>query len=241
VFGAIRLLDTESGREIARLTGPESTYYFLACFTADGTRLVATSADEKAIYVWDLRAIREQLKGMGLDWEWPEFEPAEPMAKSAKRLTIEVLPGDPAKSVRAPEEKARQTIEQCRRDVEAKPDSAEAYNELAWIYLTAPAALRDVKAAVPLAEKALRLAAGNAFYRNTLGVAYYRNGRYREAVETLLPNLAKQDDKNLAFDLYFLAMSHHRLGELEQARSYLAWANRWTDSQRGIGQEHTAE
>src|SRR5262249_35001025 len=151
---------------------------------------------------------------------------------------VEILGGEPRPT---PEQRARQAIEHYRPLVEAHPDSAEACNELAWIYLTAPAALRDVKAAVPLAEKALRLAAANTFYRNTLGVAYYRAGRYRDAVDTIQPNLAKQDDKALAFDLYFLAMSHHRLGELEQARSYLAWANRWTDSQRGIGQEHTEE
>ena len=55
-------------------------------------------------------------------------------------------------------------------------------------------------------------------YRNTLGVAYYRAGRYREAVEVLRPNLERQEDTGLAFDLYFLAMSHHRLGETARAR-----------------------
>ena len=53
-------------------------------------------------------------------------------------------------------------------------------------------------AALPLAEKAVRLAAGNANYRNTLGVAYYRAGRYREAVEVLRPNLERQEDRYLA-------------------------------------------
>ena len=32
-------------------------------------------------------------------------------------------------------------------------------------------------------------------YRNTLGVAYYRAGRYREAVEVLRPNLDEQEDR----------------------------------------------
>ena len=92
-------------------------------------------------------------------------------------------------------------------------------NSLAWLYLTAPEALRDAKAALPLAEKAVRLKPGKAMYRNTLGVAYYRAGRYREAVETLRPNLDKQEEWALAFDLYFLAMSHHRLGETARART----------------------
>ncbi len=67
--------------------------------------------------------------------------------------------------------------------------------------------------------------------RNTLGVAYYRVGRYREAADTLRGNLAGQKEKYLALDLYFLAMSHHRLGEAALARAYYTWANRSTESQ----------
>ena len=78
-----------------------------------------------------------------------------------------------------------------------------------------------MEAALPLAEKAVRLARRSAVYRNTLGVAYYRAGRYREAAEVLRPNLGTQEDKDLALDLYFLAMSHHRLGEAARARDYL--------------------
>jgi tetratricopeptide (TPR) repeat protein len=88
---------------------------------------------------------------------------------------------------------------------------------------------------LPLAEKAVRLAPGNAKHRNTLGVAYYRAGRYREAVEVLRPNLESQEDMDLAYDLYFLAMSHHRLGETARARDYYDWAVRWASVQRGLG------
>jgi uncharacterized protein HemY len=100
--------------------------------------------------------------------------------------------------------------------------------------LTAPEALRDVKAGLSLAEKAVRLAPENPHCRNTLGVAYYRAGRYRDAVETLRPNLARQDDQGLAFDLYFLAMSHHQLRETARARDYYDWAVRWTGAQRDL-------
>jgi hypothetical protein len=46
-----------------------------ACFTPDGTRLIATGSGATALYVWDLRLIRQQLKELGLDWDWPEFAP----------------------------------------------------------------------------------------------------------------------------------------------------------------------
>jgi hypothetical protein len=45
----------------------------------------------------------------------------------------------------------------------------------------------------------------------------------------------------LAFDLYFLAMSHHRLGEAARARDYYDWAVRWTRSQRGLSAGHLEE
>ena len=112
--------------------------------------------------------------------------------------------------------------------------SAAACNALAWAYLTAPEALRDVPAALPLAEKTVRLAPKPAIYRNTLGVAYYRAGRYREAVETLRPNVEKEADWALAYDLYFLAMSHHRLGETARARDYYDLAVRWVAMQRDL-------
>src|SRR5262249_7818371 len=117
--------------------------------------------------------------------------------------------------------------------VEANRDSANACNELAWAYLTAPEALRDAEAAVTLAEDAVRLESGSAYFRNTLGVAYYRAGRYREAVEALRPNLQGQEGRTLASRPHFLAMSHRRLGEPARARDYYDWAVRWDQAQRG--------
>ncbi len=232
VFSVIRLLDSTTGREVARLTGPDPTWYSPACFTPDGTRLVATCSGETALYVWDLRLIRQQLKELELDWEWPEFPPADPVNHAAKPRQVVVLAG---------EQSARQAIARYRRAVEADPDSALACNNLAWIYLTAPAPLRDVKAALPLAEKALRLDEKNPEYRNTLGLAYYRVERYREAVEIIRPDLETQEDLGLAFDLYVLAMSHAKLGETARARDYFDWAVRWTRAQQGLSAAHLDE
>src|SRR5262249_6623249 len=159
-----------------------------------------------------------------LDWDWPEFPPAERPGSTAEVEKAEVLVGERADPLPAREEETRRLIERYRREVAAAPNNLVAANDLAWAYLTAPPALRDLKAAVPLAEKALRLEPGTPFYRNTLGLAYYRAGRYREAVDVLRPNLDKQSDIGLAFDLYFLAMSHHRLGDTARARDYLTLA-----------------
>jgi hypothetical protein len=238
----IRLEETATGREVARLTGPEQGWYSPDLFTPDGTRLITRSGG--FIQVWNLRLIRRQLQELGLDWDWPEFPPAAPGSDSPPSLQVEVLRGDPDqpdKPLLTPEQRARGAIESYRRRLEASPNDATACNNLAWAYLTAPEPLRDVKAAVPLAEKAVRLAPANAFAANTLGVAYYRAGRYREAADVLRSNLARQEDCALAFDLYFLAMSYHQLGETARARDCYEWAARWPRTQQGLTADHLEE
>jgi hypothetical protein len=72
-------------------------WYHPACFTPDGTRLVATCSSETAVYVWDLRLIRQQLKELDLDWDWPDFKPADPDGDAAKPLRVEIVPGEKRK------------------------------------------------------------------------------------------------------------------------------------------------
>jgi serine/threonine protein kinase/WD40 repeat protein len=233
MIGVTRLVDPATGGELAALEGPTVELAQHSTFTPDGTKLISLSNGKlRGAHVWDLRLIRRRLEEMGLDWDAPPYPSADPAAMAPLPLKVKVR-GALAKPSLTAEQRARQAIEHNRRMIAANPDSPRACNDLAWIYLTAPEALRDVKAAVPLAEKALRLDSKNAFCRNTLGLAYYRAGRYREAVKVLRPNLEHQADWALAFDLYFLAMSHHGLGETERARDYFTWAERSRRAQRG--------
>jgi WD40 repeat protein len=229
----LHLMEVATYRTVAKLEDPHGDRATWQSFTPDGTRLVVLSNYARAIHIWDLRAIRRRLKEMNLDWDWEEFRPVPTVTTAAAPLSVEVLPGYLAKPALTDEQKARQEIERARQEFAAKPNDAWANNNLAWTYLTAPAALRDVEAALPLAERAVRLAPKNAIIRNTLGVAYYRDGRYREAVEVLRPNVEKQEEWALGCDLYFLAMSYHRLGETARARDYYDLAVRWVALQRG--------
>jgi serine/threonine protein kinase/WD40 repeat protein len=237
----LHLKEVATGRTVAKLEDPCGDRAIWQGFTPDGTRLVVVAKYASAIHLWDLRAIRTRLKEMNLDWDWPEFPPAPTGTTTATPVTIEVLPGDLAKPALAREQRAQQAIERYRREVEANPNAARACNNLAWAYLVAPEALRDVEAALPLAEKAVRLAPRPAIYRNTLGVAYYRAGRYREAVEVLRPNVENQAEVDVAYDLYFLAMSHYRLGETARARDYYDWAVRWVSMQQDLKPEQREE
>jgi WD40 repeat protein len=239
--GVLHLKEAATGRTVARLEDPFGDRARWQGFTPDGTRMVVIAKYSCAIHVWDLRAIRARLKEMNLDWDWDdcEFPPAGKPADAP--VTVEVLPGDLGKPALTREQRARQDIERGRRQLDANPNAAWACNDLAWAYVAAPEALRDVDAALPLAEKAVRLESANTLYRNTLAVAYYRAGRYREAVAILRPNIEKQADRALAYDLYFLAMSHHRLGETERARDCFDWAVRWLSTQKDLSPDQLEE
>jgi tetratricopeptide (TPR) repeat protein len=226
----IHLKEAETGRTVARLEDPHGDRATWQGFTPDGTRLVVISAYASAVHIWDLRAIRARLKAMNLDWDWPEL--SDVTTESSDALSIESLPRDGLDPIVARELRARQAIERAGLEYATNPDSASSCNGLAWAYLAAPESLRDARMALPLAEKAVRLAPGNACVRNTLGVALYRAGRCAEAVEVLRANLKARDDWGLAFDLYFLAMCHARLGDDGRARDYFDWASSWTRAQR---------
>ena len=67
----------------------------------------------------------------------------------------------------------------------------------------------------------------NWSYWNTLGVAYYRADRFQDAVNALESSMKGKSGDADGFDLYFLAMSHSRLGETAKARVAWARARAW--------------
>ena len=209
----IHLVDAATGRTVAKLEDPRSDRAQWLGFTPDGARLVTIST------------ILESHPCLGSGGDPPVSR------RDAARLGFAACLTGPrggyptASRGRGParrrrhqdeqvaDDQARRDIESFRLAVESNPASAAACNDLAWAYVTAPEHLREPSQALALAERATRLNPHDRLIRNTLGVAYYRVGRYREAADTLRGNLPGQKEKYLAADLYFLAMSHHRLGE----------------------------
>jgi WD40 repeat protein/tetratricopeptide (TPR) repeat protein len=121
--------------------------------------------------------------------------------------------------------------EQARADMKQAAElpqaGAEHHNNLAWRLATGPAALRDPEQALVLARKAVALAPGTAIYLNTLGVAQYRADQYAEAITTLEKSLVAGKGESDAFDLFFLAMARHKLGQIDRARADLDRGLRW--------------
>ena len=119
----IHLKEVDTGRTVARFEDPHGDRATRLGFSPDGTRLVVVANYAGAIHVWDLRAIRAELKAMHLDWDWPEFPPAGTGDRAPGPVTIEAPPADGARLARAREQEARQAIERSRRDFEADPEA----------------------------------------------------------------------------------------------------------------------
>jgi len=91
----LRLSEIPTGREIALLEAPSLDPIDRSLFTPDGTKLVAMTFG-KVPHIWDLRRIREELKELHLDWEWPEFPPASSERPLAEPVELEIHLGKEA-------------------------------------------------------------------------------------------------------------------------------------------------
>jgi tetratricopeptide (TPR) repeat protein len=108
----------------------------------------------------------------------------------------------------------------------------EAHHKLSWqLTTTADPKLRDPVKALEHARKAVALEPKNGHWRNTLAVAYYRNGNWPEAIAELKQSTRFRPFHGLHETGYFyLAMAHWHLDEKEQARAWydkgVAWLNK---------------
>jgi tetratricopeptide (TPR) repeat protein len=79
-----------------------------------------------------------------------------------------------------------------------------------------------------LAEKAVRISPLSGNIWNTLGVARYRAGDSKRAVEDLTKSMQLRHGGDSA-DFFFLAMAHHDLGDTEAALCCFEWGAAWMD------------
>ncbi len=239
--GVVRLVVTDTGAEIARLTAPEQVRLIPCCFTADGTKLLAVGAETSALYVFNLTAIRAGLAELDLDWDAPPLPAAS--VPPAMPLSIHFDLGDLrqwAESDALVHQAAQQIgdkeyakgLSALRQAVKIAPSNAEAHNNLAWLLLTGPNELRDPAQALPEARKAVELEP-NPYWLNTLGVALYYTGHFAEAIPVLERSLGEGKGQTDAFDLFFLAMCHHRLGDAAKAKEYRDGGADWFQKHKG--------
>jgi WD40 repeat protein/tetratricopeptide (TPR) repeat protein len=81
-------LYSRAGRRLAKLSGPGQGRVYDMVFSQDGTKLIGTDRDRLVVHVWDLRKLREELKGLGLDWDAPAPAPAGEKPSAPLRLAV---------------------------------------------------------------------------------------------------------------------------------------------------------
>ena len=217
-----------------------------AVFTPDGTRLIAVNS-VKGIHVWDLRLIRRQLKELGLDWDWPEFDPAEmsdkPQAPGAGTpFRIQVIRPYEHGVELAQKGLVDEAAVEFREAIRVTPDCENARNALAWLLNNQAWTLathpepknRDADRAVKLAREAVELVPKHAYYWNTLGVAHYRAGNWKEAIVALDTSLGFFAGELESFNTFFLAMSHCQLEHQDEARTWYDRGVTWIEKNRTI-------
>jgi len=123
-----------------------------------------------------------------------------------------------------------QAADDYQRALDLQFDQPLVLNTLAWLYVMGPARIRDAKRALPLARRAVALDSKNLNYVNTLGVIYYRLGRYFEAVSELEKSVVGNTVP--ALDLFPLAMCYAHLGNLAKARSSHDRAVKWLEDHK---------
>src|SRR5262249_13291897 len=77
VPGVVRLVWRATGKEVARLTATQQTRLIPQSSPTDGSQRTTAGSESEALHIFDLRAIREQLQALDLDWAAPPVPPAK--------------------------------------------------------------------------------------------------------------------------------------------------------------------
>jgi serine/threonine protein kinase/tetratricopeptide (TPR) repeat protein len=124
-----------------------------------------------------------------------------------------------------------------RKALALAPQDVSILNSVAWHFATtAVAKFRDPHQAVKMAKTAVELRPQSGAIRNTLGVARYRAGDFKQAIEDLKQSTRLRKGGSSS-DFFFLAMAHWQLGDKDQARKWYEQAIEWMDKNQPENEE----
>src|SRR5262249_39905575 len=89
----VQLIDVLTGRELASFEQPDPQVIARLAFSPSGTRL-AVAAYNQTVQLWDLRALRDELTALNLDWEHPP-SPAGQLKSRRGPIHLKVLSTPP--------------------------------------------------------------------------------------------------------------------------------------------------
>ena len=127
--------------------------------------------------------------------------------------------------------KLREEVLALRRDKLGldHPETLNSMNVVAWFLATAAdPKFRNPARAAEHAKKAVELAPKEGDFWNTLGVAHYRAGDWKTAIEALEKSMQLRKGGD-SLDWFFLAMARWQLGDKERARKWYDQAVQWME------------
>jgi tetratricopeptide (TPR) repeat protein len=135
-------------------------------------------------------------------------------------------------------DKARQGLQQAvQLQIERRVERYTLHNHLArFLTSCADTEFRDPSRGVAAARKAVELAPQVGSCWTTLGIALYRIGRWKEAVDALQKACELRAGGD-SVDWFFLAMARWELGEKEQAGAWYDRAVQWMEKNQPLNEE----
>jgi WD40 repeat protein/serine/threonine protein kinase/tetratricopeptide (TPR) repeat protein len=215
--GAVTLWEIESGRQLAAFRGHTSIVHALA-FSPDG-RTLATGGADRMLRLWDVITGQER------------------STLTHQRAVVKVQFSPDGNTLATADDDGTVTLWRAATDPEAlarrtsadDPNASIAaqLNRSAWLFATSDnPGERDPAKAVELAQKAIALKPGNAYYWNTLAVARFRAGDW-QAVHTALDKSEELAPGEYAYKAFFRAMASWQLGERDTARDCYQRTSEW--------------
>jgi WD40 repeat protein/serine/threonine protein kinase len=222
--GTVRLWDPAGGQELLMLhmLPGQVNFPFSVAFSPDGRRLAAGGG---IVRIWEASPVSEKV--------WLQREVvAQVHSLFARGLLREEVLADLQNDPILYEDERQLGLQVAQ----TRDEDPLALSKAAWAVVKSPASGKVANAAaLRRAETAVRLAPGVPTYLNALGVAQYRVGDYKHALETLAQaeKMGQALPPDLPAILAYLAMSHQQLGHWEQAHATLARLREMVGVQRG--------
>ncbi len=190
----LRLVETETGKTIAKLTSPDLSDVWAATFTPDGSRLLINNRAARAVQEWNLRAIRKHLGGMGLDWNSPAYSGDDHADSKAPPLPLlDVDYGSLADDLEFINEPPEALLKRLSAQLKRDPNDAHAHH----LGGHALAKLRRFPEAIEAFTSAIRLRPRDAHLRARRGVVHYQLGNKEPAIDDWEAALKLEPDERL--------------------------------------------